>query len=252
MAHFELSPVTSNSPLTPPAQLWIGPHDGVLHEVEQYLQKKFCAQGGCAVCGTCEQLRKQQHHAASWIMPEKGYTLEDLEVIFETTSLALNEGEQFFFILQKADLLTTSCANRLLKILEEPPRGYHFILLSERSSAILPTIRSRCTITSFFSEHESQAHEKLFSFFKQEAFQDPSDFLKELEASKINEQESAELLDLIIGYWIQQHRMALKNNNDTHQKVSGKKVALFSKALLVLPMPGSSKIFWKNLFVQNG
>lgn len=40
-------------------------------------------------------------------------------------------------------------ANAILKTLEEPRRGVHFVLLSSRPDRLLPTIRSRCQRVSF-------------------------------------------------------------------------------------------------------
>ena len=47
-------------------------------------------------------------------------------------------------IVDRADDLTISAANALLKILEEPPERTLFFLLSEHPNRLLPTIRSRC------------------------------------------------------------------------------------------------------------
>lgn len=46
-------------------------------------------------------------------------------------------------LLPNAEELTVEAANALLKILEEPPRGLRFILLTEHPSDLLPTIVSR-------------------------------------------------------------------------------------------------------------
>ena len=54
-----------------------------------------------------------------------------------------------------ADFLTEACSNSLLKSVEEPPTGYHFIFLAERLSQILPTIQSRCMIKSLYEEDQS-------------------------------------------------------------------------------------------------
>jgi len=46
-------------------------------------------------------------------------------------------------LIRNAEGLTVEAANALLKILEEPPRGLRFILLTEHPSDLLPTIVSR-------------------------------------------------------------------------------------------------------------
>ena len=47
-------------------------------------------------------------------------------------------------IVHPAEDMNTATANSLLKMLEEPPPGAVFLLVSHRPSRLLPTIRSRC------------------------------------------------------------------------------------------------------------
>jgi DNA polymerase III subunit delta' len=58
-------------------------------------------------------------------------------------------GGRQVFVLAEAHLLTPrdgahEAANTLLKTLEEPPEGAHFLLTSSAGERVLPTIRSRC------------------------------------------------------------------------------------------------------------
>src|SRR5258708_7246539 len=117
----------------PPAQLWVGQHTNALKDVESYLQNVLCKNGNCNTCITCMQIREKQHHAIMWLHPEKNYTIDQFDDVFNTLSFQLQPDEHFFFIIQKADFLTPTCANKLLKPMEEPPTGYHFILLAERT-----------------------------------------------------------------------------------------------------------------------
>jgi len=59
------------------------------------------------------------------------------------------EGGRKVCIVLNADRLNVKTANSLLKILEEPPDGVHFILTTERLSSMLPTITSRASIIRF-------------------------------------------------------------------------------------------------------
>lgn len=52
-------------------------------------------------------------------------------------------------IVDAADDLERAGANALLKSLEEPPVGTHFMLVSHASDRLLPTIRSRCQLLRF-------------------------------------------------------------------------------------------------------
>jgi DNA polymerase III subunit delta' len=54
-----------------------------------------------------------------------------------------HEGRARVYIIRRADELSTGAANALLKTLEEPRQGTHFILLTARGDRLLNTIRSR-------------------------------------------------------------------------------------------------------------
>jgi DNA polymerase-3 subunit delta' len=54
-----------------------------------------------------------------------------------------HEGKARIFVVRRAEELSTSAANALLKTLEEPGALTYFVLLSATPDALLPTIRSR-------------------------------------------------------------------------------------------------------------
>jgi DNA polymerase-3 subunit delta' len=54
-----------------------------------------------------------------------------------------HEGRARVYIIRRAEELSTGAANALLKTLEEPRPGTHFILLTSRGDRLLNTIRSR-------------------------------------------------------------------------------------------------------------
>lgn len=49
-------------------------------------------------------------------------------------------------VLAPAEAMNPPSANALLKMLEEPPAGAHFVLVSDSIDDVLPTIRSRCVL----------------------------------------------------------------------------------------------------------
>jgi hypothetical protein len=234
----------------PHAQLWVGPHDILLQEVYRYLQTILCNQGGCSMCTVCTHIVQQQHHAICWLYPEKQYTLDKLEIIFSTLAFALDPDALFFFIIQKADTLSAACSNQLLKSLEEPPRGYHFLLLTDNTHDILPTIRSRCIIKTWHTQSNEHAHQAIIDCFTKKNKLSATAFALLVETSKINEHETKEVIELLLTYWGQQYKKALlKNTADATQRALYM-VEHFKHALIMAPMPGSSKLFWKNLFLQ--
>jgi DNA polymerase-3 subunit delta' len=64
-------------------------------------------------------------------------------IVLAHAAYAPHEGRARVFIVRRAEELSQSAANALLKTLEEPRRGTHFILLTARGDRLLNTIRSR-------------------------------------------------------------------------------------------------------------
>ena len=58
-------------------------------------------------------------------------------------------------------LANTASSNKLLKILEDPPKNTYFILTSNSENSILPTVRSRCQITKITKGSSLKSNEQL-------------------------------------------------------------------------------------------
>ncbi len=69
--------------------------------------------------------------------------VRDAAALTEKISLKSYSGGYKCVIVWQADTMNVECANKLLKLLEEPPSQTLFILISDNSDAILPTIFSR-------------------------------------------------------------------------------------------------------------
>ncbi len=151
----------------PPSILIEGPPTATASHAEHFVARTLCSQptpSDDCFCTSCRQVKNNQHANALWLSPEREYTTKDIAVIFEKAHLALQPDEHFFFILTAAHLLTATTANRLLKLMEEPPEGFHFLLLTTNSRAVLPTIVSRCHVLRLRDEAEQPQH-PLTSFF---------------------------------------------------------------------------------------
>ena len=59
------------------------------------------------------------------------------------------EGARRVFVIERVDELGDEAANRMLKTLEEPSDFVHLLLLTDRLTEVLPTIRSRCQFVRF-------------------------------------------------------------------------------------------------------
>jgi len=64
-------------------------------------------------------------------------------LVLARAAFAPLEGRAKVFIVRRAEELSISAANALLKTLEEPGARTHFVLLSAMADSLLPTIRSR-------------------------------------------------------------------------------------------------------------
>lgn len=235
-------------------QLFIGPANESIEYIQNSLQAIFCPYGkinniGCKTCIRCTQIRQNEHSNIYWLKPEKQYTLDQLEIIFEKITFALDDNEKFFIIFESADLLNQACSNKILKSIEEPKKGYYFIFLSQKKEQILLTIRSRCITTYFYNENEFENNSEIFNFFIN-SNSSPLLFLKTLEKININELESIELLDSLIKYWSIQTKQKLLNENVDGYTQTLNILNILNEGFNKLPMPGSSKTFWKNLYLK--
>ncbi|MGD1997939.1 MAG: hypothetical protein PVJ92_03435 [Candidatus Dependentiae bacterium] len=218
----------------PPCQISIGPFDQLYDHIVSYLQLQLCPtrqedDTTPCLCATCQQVVDQQHHAITWLAPSKEYVLADLDQLFATVRFSLAPGERHFFVLQKAHLLSLACANKLLKILEEPPNGYHFLLLTNNKDALLPTIQSRCTIL-YEAASAADDQSKLLSFYLEpKNYGDPVGFEQALKAAGPTLSEAREII------WQVTHR------------VKG-----HEKAQRIMPQQGGHLYALKWLYMQMG
>lgn len=72
--------------------------------------------------------------------------VDDVRRLRAFFGLSATDGGHRVVIVDPADEMTTSAANALLKVLEEPPARTTLLLVAHQPMALLPTIRSRCRI----------------------------------------------------------------------------------------------------------
>ncbi len=71
-------------------------------------------------------------------------TVDEVRRMKNFLHMSAADGGRRAVIVDPADEMNTAAANALLKMLEEPPHGVTFLLISHQPSRLLPTIRSRC------------------------------------------------------------------------------------------------------------
>lgn len=76
--------------------------------------------------------------------PSRRIGIDQIRQLSDVINLSTHRGGLRVICLWPAEALTTESANALLKMLEEPPPGTVFILVTSNINALLPTILSRC------------------------------------------------------------------------------------------------------------
>jgi DNA polymerase III delta prime subunit len=217
----------------PPAQLLVGPSAATRRSAITIIQRALCTTG-CGICRLCKQIAEQRSFHLLWLSPEKQYyTKAELEAIAHRLSFALEDNETFFIILNSVDLLPPAAGNSLLKMLEEPPRGYHFLLLTERRMLVMPTIISRCVEFSCHDESSGTQHEEVIGLLRQPHFNRLKK-IAQYDFAALSHEDTLLLLDKLI--------IELRQSDHAHRTLP-----IILSAYAQLPMPGSSKLFWRSL-----
>lgn len=75
--------------------------------------------------------------------------VDEAHEIVKSLTLKSYEGGYKVMLIWMAEKMNMACANKLLKLIEEPPEKTIFILIAEDEEQIINTIRSRCQILHF-------------------------------------------------------------------------------------------------------
>ncbi|MDB9960517.1 DNA polymerase III subunit delta' [Oceanihabitans sp.] len=76
-------------------------------------------------------------------------SVEEAQEIVKSLALKSYEGGYKVMLIWMAEKMHTAAANKLLKLIEEPPNKTVFILIAEDEEQIINTIKSRCQILHF-------------------------------------------------------------------------------------------------------
>ncbi|NCB48088.1 MAG: DNA polymerase III subunit delta' [Clostridia bacterium] len=99
----------------------------------------------CNECISCLKMDKDAHSDVR-IYPKnnKNVLVDDVKDLIENIFLKPIESDKNIFIFNEFSSANLQAQNKLLKILEEPPKNSYIILNVTNPSKILPTIMSRC------------------------------------------------------------------------------------------------------------
>ena len=74
---------------------------------------------------------------------EKMLVSDSNEIVAEVYTKPVNMQNKIF-VINNFDISTLEAQNKLLKVLEEPPKNVYFLISAQSEEKVLPTIRSRC------------------------------------------------------------------------------------------------------------
>lgn len=130
-------------------------------------QSLLCEQPGadhapCGRCQSCNWFQQDNHPDFRVLEPgeaedggEEGsatskparksqIAIDQIRELADFLGLSAHRDGLRIILLHPAEALNTASANALLKMLEEPPAGVLFLLVTHQPQHLLPTIRSRC------------------------------------------------------------------------------------------------------------
>jgi DNA polymerase III gamma/tau subunit len=103
-------------------------------------------------CGTCDSCLKVLTSKELFLheveLQNDKVKIESIRDMIQFTSLT-SWVRHRFVVINHVERMTLQAANAVLKTLEEPPEGVHFVLITSNLSQVLPTIRSRCQVMGF-------------------------------------------------------------------------------------------------------
>ena len=120
----------------------------------------------CLECKECQDIINNNHLNVMIIdrLPGKSEIItEQIESLkTELSKTSLKYGPRIY-IINDCDKMNSSCANKLLKFIEEPYDDIYAILLTTNKDAVLQTIRSRCQLINLLPMNKKELKENLIT-----------------------------------------------------------------------------------------
>ena len=165
----------------------LGQYELALALASAWLCEQPSAHGACGQCPSCHAIAVRTHADLAVLMPEtqmlelgwplsekaqadiddkkrkpsKEIRVEAMRDLVEFAQRTDARGRGKAVLVFPAERMNAVTANALLKTLEEPPGDVRFVLATEASHQLLPTIRSRCQTHTMVWPQAAQALEWL-------------------------------------------------------------------------------------------
>lgn len=123
----------------------------------------------CNECHSCGQADSMNHPDIIHVSHEKPNTIgvDDIrQSINDTVMIKPYSSEYKIYIMNEAEKMSPAAQNALLKTIEEPPKYAVFILLTNSTDALLPTVLSRCIVFNMKPVKDSDMRKYLMNELK--------------------------------------------------------------------------------------
>ncbi len=106
---------------------------------------------GCGACTSCRRILRGQHPDHASLAPESPgapIKADSARLFGLDRAHAPFEARSHLAVIDPADALNHASANALLKAIEEPRAGVHFVLVVHSLARLLDTLKSRCLVVN--------------------------------------------------------------------------------------------------------
>lgn len=224
------------------SSIWIGSAKRTHEHIVALLHATIC---GCSqeACIEKEMLIDKQHQQVMYIRPStEMYRIADIDAFLHRISCV--QSCATYCIIEHADRMPSLCAHAFLKLLEEPPQQYYFLLIGEHKHLFLPTIISRATL--FDSGFDDCCDESCQSFV--------DEFATLLMIDREKRITSIDVFERLVTT-NKPDVSSIKNILDAlirRMTVSGASPRVLNKLFLLydkMPMPGGSEAFLRYVYL---
>ncbi|MDN7123642.1 hypothetical protein J6I90_01980 [Pseudidiomarina sp. 1APP75-32.1] len=134
--------------------------------IREWLKLLLCTQPQRKACGVCKGclLHKAGNHPDYYEVGSidgKGISVDQIRELTGKLQQTPNQAGVKVVWLRDAERMSVTAANALLKTLEEPTQATYFVVSPERTSRLLPTLRSRMQLHRFNVPSEQQVEQWL-------------------------------------------------------------------------------------------
>lgn len=231
-----------------PVQLWVGEATALHDEAIRFAQTIDALCNGCRVCISCRIIAQRQSPKLIWLTPgPHGHTKESLDEGLAPLQFTIDSAH--VLVITSAELLPPAAANRLLKPLEEPPPDWHILLLTDRPTALLATVRSRCIMRIFTTQdsHTVHAHEHpTIAWLTHPTKNDFAAACAAVETLPKTPAETIHLFEEVVAHW---HARATRTpeQREPHPQAI---LPLLIQMGSTPPSPGGTVYFWRLVIIS--